>query len=52
MKTALSLDALCVTAELHVLFAYIQSDSGSEKSNIIDQWSEKEIKSIIMPFSL
>ena len=43
MKTALSLDALYVT-ELHVLFAYIQSDSESEKSNIIDhpptlQWN-------------
>ena len=34
-KKALSLDALYATG-LHVLFANIQSDPGSEKSNIFD----------------
>jgi hypothetical protein len=34
-KKALSLDALYATV-LHVLFANIQSDPGSEKSNIFD----------------
>jgi hypothetical protein len=48
---------------LHFLYAYIQIDSGSEKSNIIDHpptlqrnppvpSSVKENKSIIMTFSL